>query len=148
MQSTMKKINTFLFTAAIMSLLLVTSCKKSDDPQPETDRVTGLLKANTWKIQSVTVNSTDQTDLFTGLTLSFTDINYTTTKGSVVWPANGTWTFTDDTAKKILRSDDIEVTIMEITDTSLKLSLNWDTGTFGPGRTSSIAGNHVFSFVK
>ncbi len=145
----MKKINTFLFTAAtIISVLLVTSCKKSDDPQPETARIKGLLKANTWRIQSVTVDATDKTELFTGLTLSFTDTNYTTTNGSVVWPVSGTWTFTDDTAKKIKRNDNLEVTIIELTETSLKLSLAWATGTFGSGRVSSVAGNHVFSFVK
>lgn len=145
----MKKISTFLFTAAtIISALLVTSCKKSDDPQPETTRIKGLLKANAWRIQNVTVDATDQTELFTGLTLSFTDTNYTTTNGSVVWPASGTWNFTDGTAKKVLRSDDVEVTIVEVTDSSLKLSLTWDTGTIGSGRALSVGGNHVFSFVK
>lgn len=144
----MKKINTFLFTVTITSLLLVTSCKKSDDPQPETARVKGLLKANTWRIQSVNVDATDQTELFTGLTLSFTDTNYTATNGTVVWPASGTWSFTDATAKKVLRSDDVEVVIVEVTDSSLKLSLTWDTGTIGSGRTLSVEGNHVFSFVR
>lgn len=68
--------------------------------------------------------------------------------GSVVWPASGTWTFTDNTAKKIKRNDNLEVTITEVSATVLKLSLAWTTGTLGTGRTTSIAGNHVFSFIK
>jgi PBP1b-binding outer membrane lipoprotein LpoB len=109
---------------------------------------TSQLTSSGWKISSVQVDATDQTALFTNMTLSFTATNYTTTKGGVVWPASGTWSFVDNTAKKIKRNDNLEVTITEITDTTLKLSLTWATGTFGSGRTSSVAGNHIFSFVK
>jgi hypothetical protein len=86
--------------------------------------------------------------LFTGMTLKFTATNYTTTNGGVVWPASGTWTFTDDIAKKIKRNDNLEITITEITDASLKLTLSWTAGTFGSGRVASVVGTHVFNFVK
>jgi hypothetical protein len=82
------------------------------------------------------------------MTLKFTATNYTTTNGGVVWPASGTWTFTDDTAKKIRRNDNLEITLTEITDASLKLTLSWTAGTFGLGRVSSVAGIHSFNFVK
>jgi hypothetical protein len=119
------------------------------DSTPSASEVTTKqLTANTWKISTVFVNDTDKTSLFTNMTLRFTPTTYTTTNGSAVWPATGTWVFTDDTASKIKRDDDVEVTLTEITDSSLKLSLNWATGTIGPGRTSSVAGDHVFSFVK
>jgi hypothetical protein len=143
----MKNIATLFVAITVSSLLVLSGCKK-DDPQPETDRVKALLIANAWRIQTVSADGTDQTALFTGLTLTFTNTNYSTTNGGVVWPASGTWSFTDDTAKKILRSDGQEITVTEATSTSLKLSLTRTTGTLASGRFSSVAGNHIFSFVK
>lgn len=144
----MKKISVFVIISILSCSVLITNCKKKDDPKPETARVEELLKSNTWKIQSVTVDGTDQTALFNNMTLTFTATAYTTTNGGLVWPASGTWAFADASAKSITRSDGLEIAINEASATSLKLSLTWAKGTFGPGRVSSIAGNHVFSFVK
>lgn len=143
----MKNIATLFVAISVSSLLVLSGCKK-DDPQPETDRVKALLMANAWRIQTVSVDGTDQTALFTGLTLTFTNINYSTTNGGVVWPASGTWTFIDESGRKIRRDDNVEVTIMEITDSTLKISLTWATGTLGQGRAKSVAGSHQFNFVK
>ncbi len=140
------KVNTALLLM-IISVLLIQACKK-DDPIPETERVKDLLKANTWKIQSVTVNNTNQDELFTGLTLSFTENSYSTTNGGVVWPSSGNWQFTDATAMKIKRSDNMELIIEEISTTSLELSLTWVSGSIGQGKVESVAGKHIFKFVK
>jgi hypothetical protein len=131
----------------VAAFAFLSGCKGGDDPTPQ-EVTTQQLVAPTWKLTSVLVDGVDKTSLFTNMTLKFTATNYTTTNGGVVWPASGTWTFTDDTAKKIKRNDNLEVIITEITETSLKLSLTWATGTFGSGRVSSVAGNHVFNFVK
>lgn len=143
----MKKINIITSALFITGLLFIAGCKK-DDPQPETDRVKGLLIANNWRIQTVTVDGTDQTASFSGLTLSFTPTNYTTTNGGVVWPASGSWSFSDNTGKKILRSDGQEITVTEVSATVLKLSLTRAKGTLGPGRISSLSGKHDFNFIK
>lgn len=140
-----KGIFTFGTLAVIVSLM---SCGGDSSSPSASEVTTNQLTSSGWKISTVQVDGTDQTALFANMTLSFTATSYTTTKGGLVWPASGTWSFTDDTAKKIKRSDNVEVTITEISDTSLKLSLNWATSTLGPGRDSSVAGNHVFSFVK
>jgi hypothetical protein len=143
----MKNINIAASLFVIIGLLFLTSCKK-DDPEPETARIQKILAANSWVIQTVTVNEVDQTNLFTGLTLSFTKTNYSTTNGGVVWPASGTWEFVDETAKTIVRNDGLQITINEVTNTSLKLSLTWSTTTLGGGRTASVAGDHEFSFIN
>lgn len=142
------KLTTALLGMALMCLLMAQGCKKKDDPIPETSRVRSLLKANTWKMQAVTVDGTDQTTLYAGLTLNFTDTNYTTVKGGGVWPSSGGWTFTDDSAKTIKRSDGLEINMLEVTATSLKLGLIWSQGTIGPGRVNSVSGNHQFTFTK
>jgi hypothetical protein len=134
--------------AVILSLLVLSSCGSSGSTPSAAEVTANQLKANTWRISTVTVDGVDQTTLYTGMTLSFTATNYTTTNGKVVWPASGTWSFIDDTAKKIKRSDNLEIGIVDVTTTTLKLSLTWATGTLGTGRVESVAGNHVFSFVK
>ena len=145
--SKFRRMTVYVFSSAIViSLLVLSAC--GDSSPSATEITANQLKANTWRISSVMVDATDQTALFTNMTLSFTASEYTTTNGKAVWPASGTWSFTDNTAKKIKRSDNVEVTIIEINDTSLKLSLNWATNSFGPGRVESVAGNHLFSFVK
>lgn len=137
----------FFTTSFLTAILLLVGCGGDSSPSAS-EITTKQFTSSGWKIGSVQVDGTDQTALFANMTLSFTATNYSTTKGGVVWPASGTWTFTDNTAKKIKRNDNLEVTINEISNTSLTLSLGWAAGTFGSGRTSSVAGNHVFSFVK
>jgi hypothetical protein len=105
-----------IFSASILlSILLLASCGSDSSPSAS-EVTTKQLTSSGWKISSVQVDGTDQTALFTNMTLSFTATNYTTTKGGVVWPASGTWSFVDNTAKKIKRNDNVEVTIVEISD--------------------------------
>jgi hypothetical protein len=130
----------------IVTILIFIGC--GGDSPSITEVTTKQLVSSGWKISHVQVDGTDQTTLYTNMSLSFTATTYTATKGEPVWPASGTWSFTDNTARTIKRSDDLEMTIVEVTETSLKLSLDWATGTLGPGRVASVSGNHVFTFVK
>ena len=136
-----------LSMATIIMLVFIQSCKTDDPTISEVDQVATLLKGNSWKMQNVTVNGTDKTSDYTGFTLSFTATNYTTTNGGVVWPSSGTWTFADETGKVITRSDDVIINLEEITATKLSLKLNWAKTTLG-GRTTSVAGNHIFVFNR
>jgi hypothetical protein len=140
-------------TSSFFSIMLITlmallpGCKGGDDPTPK-ELTTQKLIANTWKISTVSVDGVDQTALFTNMTLTFTATRYTTTNGGVVWPASGSWSYTDNTAQKIKRDDNVEVTLTEVSETALKMTLTWAQGTFGSGRVSSVAGQHVFTMVK
>jgi hypothetical protein len=99
-------------------------------------------------MSSVSVDGTDKTSLYKDLSLKFTATGFTSTSGGVIWPASGTWTFTSADATAIKRDDGLEVTLQEVTDTSLKLALTWSKTTIGPGRVESVNGKHVFSFGK
>jgi hypothetical protein len=144
----MKKITSIIYSLSIICILfLLVSCGE-DATKSETDRVKEILGSGTWKVQNVSVSSTDQTALYKNLTLSFTDTNYTTANGANVWPATGTWAFTDDSAKAILRNDGTTITVSEATDTKLVLSFDWANTTIGSGRMESIKGAHVFTFGK
>jgi hypothetical protein len=131
----------------LFSIITLQSCGKKNDPIPVTEQTKAILRANTWKMTNVTVDGTDKTSVYTGLTLSFTDTDYTTTNGGVVWPGSGTWSFADATGKLITRSDGLSITVEEAIATSLRLKLTWNKTTLG-GRTESVGGVHVFSFGK
>jgi hypothetical protein len=131
-------------------MTFTTSCKK-DPVEPDltgAEQVRELLVGGAWSLQSLQVDGTDQTGLFSGLSLSFTGTGFTATGGEPVWPASGTWSFDDDSGESITRADGIAVAINSINDTSLQLTLTWEKTTLGSGRTGSVSGVHVFLFGR
>ena len=85
---------------------------------------------------------------YDGLKLSFNNGGFTSVNGRGVWPATGTWSFTDDSGKAFKRGDEALVDIVSISETNLTLSLDWAKTTVGPGRSLSVPGKHVFSMTK
>ena len=135
----------------LLIILALTSCGGGDPtptPVSKQDEVKAKLTSPTWKMQSVTVDGADKTTLYKDLTLKFTASGFTSTNGGAIWPASGTWTFTNEEATAIKRDDGLEVALQEVTDTSLKLAMTWSKTTLGPGRVESVSGKHVFSFGK
>lgn len=137
----------FCTICVLFSLCLMLSCKTDNPVTPERERVSALLSSGTWNIDNVTIDGVANTS-FAGMTLVFTRTTYTTTNGDAVWPATGTWSFADDTAKVVKRGDDIEVAIEAISEASMTLSLMWTKTTLGAGRGKSLSGRHVFTFKK
>lgn len=144
MKKTIKLILTLWITCG---LFFISGCDKSSPSPTEAERVATILKKGSWKIVTVTIDNT-LGNSYAGMTLSFTSSGYSATNGAPVWPASGTWTFTNDTAKVLKRDDGLEVTIEAIDDAGLVLSLSWSKTTLGKGRTQSISGKHVFVFIR
>jgi hypothetical protein len=134
----------FIMLAA--GLTILSSCG-GDDPSASAV-MTKKLIAHPWELSNVTVDGTDKTALYSGLTITFSKTGFTTTNGGVVWSASGTWEFIDKKAQFMIRNDDLEIEIIEATSSTLKLGFSWTSDTFGPGRASSIAGNHVVTLVE
>jgi len=122
-------------------------CKKTDPKPKDTEIVKEKLTNTTWTLQNVTVDDIDQTAVYQGLTINFTETTYSTAKGGLVWPSSGTWSFTDETATTIKRDDGMEIKI-DVSEVSLKLTLTWAKTTLGTGRLESVKGLHVFTFSK
>ncbi|HEY5691306.1 MAG TPA: hypothetical protein VIS49_07620 [Cyclobacteriaceae bacterium] len=145
----MKKYHTHLSTAlsivTLFTLLSISGCN-SYEPIIKV-QVIKLLTAAPWNLSSVDVDGVDQTSVYNGLIITFSDDTFTSSNGGAVWPATGTWVFTDEQATAFERDDGLIVTIQEITETSLKLALTWNETTVGSGRTGSVSGNNVFSFT-
>ena len=141
-------IKSILGVMVLSGVLLLSDCGSKSDPTPaaatEPQRVTGLMKTGTWKVQSVMVDGTDQSALFKNFTLSFTDAGFASVNGSAVWPSSGTWKFVNDQATSFTRDDGLVVTIQTVSSTQLIISLVWTKTTLGPGRVTSVKGTTVF----
>lgn len=147
----MKSIQKYLVRFGVMLILLnlftLLACKDDNDPDPIAQNL-ALLASGTWNISSVTVDGTDQTSLFNGLSITFQDQAFSSANGGPVWPASGTWQFADATGTSFTRDDGVSVIIQALTEANLTLQLQWNETTLNSGRTSSIEGQHVFSFTK
>jgi hypothetical protein len=136
-------------SALFLLAILFFSCE-GDEPLSKEEKTRQLLIGNgstgkVWRVQSVTIDGVDNATLFSNMTIQFSETSFTVANGGVVWPSTSTWSFTDDEANVIERSDGIEMEV-EVTENSLELSLSWDKDTFGLGRAASISGKHVFTF--
>lgn len=144
----MKFIRNILTVGLILTLFVFPSCDEGTEGPSEEEQLTELLSAGTWKVSNVIVDGVSKKEMFTDLTIKFTKSDFTTTNGGPLWPASGSWSLVDATAKTIKRNDDVSITIETLTDNELVLSLNWTKTTLGKGRVESVAGKHVFSFTK
>jgi len=110
----MKKIKLLSTLLLLTSVLLISSCKKDDDPVLTK---TQLLTQNTWKYSSGTsTNPLVQAliSLLTGTEYVFmTDKTYSVTQlGQSI--ANGKWEFSSDESKIILDKGSVEESTLEI----------------------------------
>ena len=135
------------FFTLFLGLGLLNSCGSGgDDPTPDADSF-ALLQSGKWKIQGVTIDGVSNNTLFAGLTVAFTSGSFATTNGEPVWSSTGTWTKGSDN-NSIVRNDGVIVRIVNITESSATLTLNWGKTTLGGGKIRSVSGNHVFVFGK
>lgn len=150
-------LNTAFVIFITLCISALSGCKK-DDPKPqltEAQKVTQVLTSNggTWTPAAsgaITVDGIDVTqDLFANFSITFTANTFTTTGTTPVWLREDTWQFKDAAANVIIRGQDgKEITITEISDTQIKLSLTWDQTTYEGGRAKSLAGTYEFVLDK
>src|SRR5689334_15702492 len=127
----------------VLCILYLSCSKHSPAPQTPAQKATALLTASAWTMQSLTIDGASDDTFFKGLAITFTGSDFSAQNGEPVWPASGTWDFTDTNATSIKRDDGIVVSIDNLSKTDMQLSLEWTQTTTG-GRVGSIAGKHVF----
>ena len=149
-----------LTTAVSLGVILIFSgCGGKGTPAESTqDKQLGLL-SHTWKVSTVTLETTDKTTDWTGfqLTISGTkgasSFNYSCASRSTKlgpWLASGTWAFDTDPVTQIIRTEDNLHMTYTVTATTLQISFNFPTtatGYTGP-RVSNVSGNWVFNFTN
>jgi hypothetical protein len=158
LKKTVTKVGYTITVLALLALTFLSGCGGGNGPEPEPEpteqeKVTAKLIANVWKPAGtagwVTIDGFDAAELFTNFTITFTKTGYTTTGTTPVWPRSGTWKFLTGSTTVLVRDiDNLQVTINDLTDTNLKLTLYWATTTDDGGRQHSLAGTHVFNFSK
>jgi hypothetical protein len=151
MKASNKIVTRFIFSVmAIVAITSFSNCgNDTDTPIPsKQEEVKALLTASAWKVNTVSVDDKDQTTTYKDLGLTFTNTSFTSTNGAAIWPASGTWAFTSDAATAFTIDGGLEVTLQEVTATSLKLALTWSKSTLSSGRQESLSGKHVFTFRK
>lgn len=147
------KLVTLLAAAALLC-----GCGGGSDPAPAPTQVQVVTKMLTdnggkWKpaaASGVLIDGVDVTaELFAGFSITFQEKTFTTTGTSPVWLRQDTWSFKDENANVFIRGqDDREITITDISDTQLKLTLEWSTTTHDGGREGSLKGKHEFILNK
>ncbi|MBY0434841.1 MAG: hypothetical protein K2U26_12095 [Cyclobacteriaceae bacterium] len=127
------------------------SCKKSTSPGESIPDQQLKKISKTWKVTSVTLGGTQQTNytnfqLTASGTAGSTTFGYSTTGRPALspWPASGTFTFGTDPATQLTRDDGLPVTYI-VSETQLQLTFNY-TGRGIGGRVGNVEGNWIMNF--
>ena len=143
-------LNKFFSLIFFLTLFLI-SCGGDEEPAPtpiDPLDTQGNLLNGTWKVKDANSVIKDGTivDVFTTMTLtvsggSKSGGNYSTSNSdsAEIWPNSGTWTFSNGDKNKLLRSDNVVISI-SATETTLRTSFTTTGGIKD--------GNWVFEFVK
>ena len=132
-------------------MLFLVSCGGEEEATPtpiDPLDTQGNLLNGSWKVKDANSVTKDGTivDVFTTMTLTISGGsksggNYSTSNSdsAEIWPNSGTWTFSNGDKNKLLRSDNVVMSI-SVTETTLRTSFTTSGGLKD--------GNWVFDFVK
>ena len=135
----------------LLFLLILISCNNMDQPDLQVDDpldIQANLLNGTWVLKDETSAVRDGSVVsdFKNITLTFSGSsksggNYSTTNSidSDVWPNSGAWEFQNGDRSKLMRSDNVVMSI-SVTQTTLRTSFTVSGGLK--------EGNWVFDFVK
>ena len=142
---------TRFFSLVFFFTLFLVSCggKEEEGPTPvdPLDEQANLLNGS-WIVKDANSVTKDGTivDVFTTMTLTISGGsksggNYSTSNSdsAEIWPNSGMWTFSNGDKNKLLRSDNVVISI-SVTETTLRTSFTTTGGLKD--------GNWVFEFVK
>ncbi|MCE7996802.1 MAG: hypothetical protein HEP71_32880 [Roseivirga sp.] len=135
----------YVLCIVVLSHSLV-SCKK-DDPDPEEEKLKEL--AASWRIDSVTNDNQDVTSQYTGFVLSVEGTKtYSTVNGGNPWPVQGTFDFVNGNFDLIRRDDGVDITIANLTPTTLSLTFNITSVRGTANGAQGITGAFTFNLSK
>lgn len=143
-----RSVNLILLAISSLMIIQLSSCKDEISAEEEfLNKVSGTWNAST---VGVSVDGVAINGAFKNFSLTIkNDATYTTSIGnSPIWPVSGKLTVIANTSSvgfKFMRSDGVDVTIQQFTETKLVLGLKY---TDPNGRTRSVSGNYVFDLQK
>lgn len=112
-------------TVFILSIVLVSSCKKDDDIQTKIDDVNSFVESGNWRISYFVDSGNNETTNFSAYSFSFNDGGAViATNGSTTY--NGTWSVTDSSSDDDSQ-DDLDFNInFPVTNDFEDLNDDWD----------------------
>lgn len=128
----------------LLVCLLLFSCEEELTPNEATEKT---LKSATWKLQTTKIDGV-ASDLYDGLSVTFTKGAYTTTSGGDIFGSSGTWAFVGTDGKVIALGNGLEVQLGQISSTGITISFFWDKTVVINGRSESLRGDHEMVLVK
>lgn len=146
----------YSFVLLLISILALTFCGDDGPKLTAEEKVKKILVngTGTWSPSTttgaITLDGIDvAADFFPDFTIQFTEDKIFTTGTTPVWLREDTWHFKEGSnATIIIRGmDDEEISIVEVSSTQLKLTLEWDHTTYGD-RTGSLPGLYEFTLDK
>lgn len=150
----------YLPSTLIMIAILTThlGCGSDDsEPEPEPTEVeikTALLTGESvtvsvedyWTVASVLVDGLDYTAEFQDFSIQFQNNSFTTENSLVVFGESGPWSFTNDAAETIRLGAGLEITLTELTETTLIFQFLVEETIYG--RISAVGGRNVFTMTR
>ncbi len=146
----MNKLIYILSATVLIAVLAISGCK-NDDADSEPDLLAQQLKAlinegSSWIIGSsgmVIKDGFDVSDQFNGFVLTISDGTYTTQNSLPhVWNTQGTWSFIDNNPNRILRDDDVEISVQFNANTLTLTFFSPDSN--NGGKVESVEGEFQF----
>lgn len=126
----------------------VISCSEEDDKKTKEETFLSNL-SGTWQTDAVTLDDEDVTEEFNDMTVTFKKDQTFTVQNPVgnIWGGAGTFTLEEGTGDNfnLLRDDDVFVTVIQLTETTLVFSMQFDSA---PGRTRGLAGDYIFEMKR
>jgi len=125
------------------------NCGGDDDESAQDKTIRLLTEKTEWTVQSVSVPSNTATSSaeWASFKLSFTKTNMTCSGhpagAQAVWPS-GPYTVSDD-GKTITRSDDVAMSVLELTETAFRVNFAVPEGTELGGRIEALDGEYTFN---
>jgi hypothetical protein len=141
----MKNIITTGFAIAIN--FMINSCSEDDKPSKQETFLADL--SGTWQVDAVTLDNVDVTEAFGDMAITFKKDKTFTVQNSVgnIWGESGAFTLEESSGGNfsLLRDDNALVTVDELNETTLTLSMQFDSA---PGRVRGLAGEYVFEMKR
>ena len=137
---------------ALVLVVILFSCGEDEPQQPGEKQIMIESLAKTWTTSLVRIDGLDISGYWHDFTLTIdSDLNYTTSSATEdnlkVWPTSGTLSFPNDNfLKAIERNDGVQITVLEITETSISLSFNIEENS--GARVAGITGDWTFEMTN
>jgi hypothetical protein len=132
---------------ALASMFLIVACTncQTDDGPGAKERTYKQLTESAWILESAALDNEDYTDLYEGMTLTFSrNGTYNTFGGNPpVWSESGTYELVSSSV--LLLDGDRQVTIETAEAKRLVLSFTYAGAS---ERTTSVGGNYSFAFMR